>query len=326
MNTLAEIITVLKEVRRVARQFEAEKQVTLSRAPRVIRELHETLQIMAGDLLPCSALFHDSTSGSQVDVFDELAVTARATIVSIAGSDVARNHAREIRLTKPVSRNLCRRLGSSLNRRLGALWKPVAHSAATWTPIGEKLGFGITGEDDVNECELEYLGNNQEERDGYFELLYDCLIREVLSLDASLVVPAASLKTLFRLLHQEMREKLNSNGRREPNEALLFWKNANASPGLVSPVPFNVVARAFLGAQASSAAVERLFSSLGLREGSQCRSLLSSTSEMCELIRVFVANEVRASRGSQSGLVHPNGESFRRIVRSIASLVWLTND
>jgi len=55
-DVLAEFITVLAEVRRVARQLEADRKVTTSRAPRLLRELHETLMIMAIWLLPCCLL------------------------------------------------------------------------------------------------------------------------------------------------------------------------------------------------------------------------------------------------------------------------------
>ena len=39
-DILAEFITVLAGVRRVARQLEADRKVTMSRAPRLLRELH----------------------------------------------------------------------------------------------------------------------------------------------------------------------------------------------------------------------------------------------------------------------------------------------
>lgn len=40
------------EVRRVARQLEADRKVTLSGAPRLLRDLHETMMIMASAIMP----------------------------------------------------------------------------------------------------------------------------------------------------------------------------------------------------------------------------------------------------------------------------------
>lgn len=58
-NILVELIVALKEVRRVARELEADKNVSMSRAPRLIHELHDTLLIMSGNLLPNTQLFFD---------------------------------------------------------------------------------------------------------------------------------------------------------------------------------------------------------------------------------------------------------------------------
>lgn len=45
-NTMAEFIVVLGEVRRVYRQLEAHRKVTMSRTPRLLRELYETLCVL----------------------------------------------------------------------------------------------------------------------------------------------------------------------------------------------------------------------------------------------------------------------------------------
>lgn len=50
-NTVDEYIMVLGEVCRVARELEGERKVTMSRAPRLPRELHETLLIMAEEMV-----------------------------------------------------------------------------------------------------------------------------------------------------------------------------------------------------------------------------------------------------------------------------------
>lgn len=49
-NVLAEIIYVLAEFRRVARQLKADCDVTMSRTTRLLHELHDTLLVMKGDM------------------------------------------------------------------------------------------------------------------------------------------------------------------------------------------------------------------------------------------------------------------------------------
>ena len=85
-------------------------------------------------------------------------------------------------------------------------------------------------------------------------------------------------------------------------------------PSLISPIPFNRIAREMFSSQASSATAERILSDLGRLEGDQRQSLLSSTSEMIAIIRSFVLNELDANRRRQSDLLHPNAVAFRSIV------------
>ena len=62
---------------------------------------------------------------------------------------------------------------------------------------------------------------------------------------------------------------------------------------MISPVPFNHVAKTVLAAQASSASSERMFSDLGKKGGNRCKSLVSETWEMAEVIRVFLQGKHR---------------------------------
>ena len=50
LDVQAEYIFVLCEVRRAAWKLGADKKVTISRAPRILRELHETMLVLAGDM------------------------------------------------------------------------------------------------------------------------------------------------------------------------------------------------------------------------------------------------------------------------------------
>lgn len=49
-NILEEFIVVLEEVRRVASLIEADREVEMSRAPRLLLELYETLMVMEGKM------------------------------------------------------------------------------------------------------------------------------------------------------------------------------------------------------------------------------------------------------------------------------------
>lgn len=70
-NFIAEFITVLREIQSVTRELEADKMVSMSRAPRLIREMYETLLILPSGMLPDSMLFfpgEDPVTIADVDV------------------------------------------------------------------------------------------------------------------------------------------------------------------------------------------------------------------------------------------------------------------
>lgn len=97
-NTLAELILVLAEVRRVARQLEADQKVTMSRSPRLLRELLETLQVMAGERTVQSASFyscHSSENTPDNDSEDDLPKTFR-DVLSLAEHCAERDEARKM--------------------------------------------------------------------------------------------------------------------------------------------------------------------------------------------------------------------------------------
>ena len=90
-------------------------------------------------------------------------------------------------------------------------------------------------------------------------------------------IRTSQLEVLYGMFHDKMTNTLRVSGRRERNAALEYWIDLNRPPGVISPVPFNMVARAFLAAQASSASVERLLSALRKLENNQAQPLLFST-------------------------------------------------
>lgn len=91
---------VLCEVRRVARQLEADRNFTMSRAPQLLRELHETLVTVVGDMLPAGN--SGGGSGSTWNIFEDdddvLEVHAFPKYPRTAAADMQRNEARVVTL------------------------------------------------------------------------------------------------------------------------------------------------------------------------------------------------------------------------------------
>lgn len=127
-NLLAEFITVLREVRRVARELEADKKVSMSCAPRLIRELYETLLILACGMLPDSVLF--IPGGEHVTIEDVDVSTGHRVIESISDCDDARDDIRTNRLAQDSAKSFARAIADRIYSRLGSLWQQVnAHTA-----------------------------------------------------------------------------------------------------------------------------------------------------------------------------------------------------
>lgn len=131
---------------------------------------------------------------------------------------------------------------------------------------GRVLLFHIAAMLGVNECSLEFLNCAADEKEDYLKRLYSDVIREA--------------------VHQEKRGALSNKGRRDPSAALMYWKDANATRTMISPVPFSTVARAAFSSQTSSAPAEGLLSDLGTRECNQSQFLLTTTLELAEMIRI----------------------------------------
>eukprot|EP00178_Gracilaria_changii_P018359 TRINITY_DN5240_c0_g1_i1.p1 TRINITY_DN5240_c0_g1~~TRINITY_DN5240_c0_g1_i1.p1 ORF type:complete len:324 (-),score=45.96 TRINITY_DN5240_c0_g1_i1:1162-2133(-) len=136
-DVLAEFVSVLAEVRRVARQLEADRKVTMSRAPRLLRELYETLLIIAGDMLPSnSAAVEQPLGGALLDEEDSiLDVYALPCRPISANADRERDEARNIRLRETHPKALAIKLADRIQHRLGDLWKKVDVESAMWAPI-----------------------------------------------------------------------------------------------------------------------------------------------------------------------------------------------
>ncbi|KAI0561120.1 hypothetical protein FGB62_92g12 [Gracilaria domingensis] len=147
----------------------------MSGAPRLLLDLHQTLQLIHGDLLPNSVPFHQTELEQVSTSLFPTEPIARRCIISIASADKARDHARAPRLVKPVARDLCRKLCTSLDAGLVDLWKPVSAASIAWNPSQGDHDFDYSGGIvslvegrrvllfhlaalmDINECELAFL-------------------------------------------------------------------------------------------------------------------------------------------------------------------------
>lgn len=338
---MAEFIKILSEVRRVARQLEADRKVTISRPPRLLRELYETLLIIASEMTHTRASYYDAQPVAVLNALDTASGrSSQACIPSVAISDVEREATRKIRLTKRAAKDLAVKLADRLNHRLGHIWKQIDEETALWRPDNSviendedqeieeamhqprrTLLFHISAIMDINECQLEFIEDSPLSKESYIKVVQRAVVREALELDEKLQPMAENLGILFHMLHDEMLRKLQHSGRKEPRAALSFWKEQNDNPGMISPKPFNLVAKACLSSQASSAAAERLFSDLGKFEGNQAQEQLTSTLEMRELIRMFVLSETVELRLQQSGVLHPQADAFQRLVKLVSDEV-----
>lgn len=290
---------------------------------------------MARTLLPSSGILHGTQQTAlHLDEVedDEFDLRALPTQPSTAKADEERDEARMIRLRENHPKALAIKLADRLNTRLGLVWQMVDPFAVSWQPDYEEfqepdgemhklrrvLLFHISAMVDVNECSLAFLDCSESAKRDYFKLLHSAVVRKAVELNGSLQSNISQLEVIFSMLHGEMLKHFEENGRKESGAALIYWKECNEKRGMISPVPFNMIARAALSKQASSAPAERLFSDLGRKEGNQSQSLLSSTLEMKEMIRAFVGNEIRDIRLGQNGLLHPKAQAFRRTVERVA--------
>lgn len=160
----------------------------------------------------------------------------------------------------------------------------------------------------------------------YFNDLHYAIATEIMELDGGnndtqSPFSTEELKKTFSLFQKKMRRNLSLTGRRCPQHALNYWRNANKAQSQTSPVISNKIARASFSLQVSSASAERLFSDLGRIEGRQRQSLLTSSLEMATTIRLYVQNELKDSKDSQKGLLHADGVAFMRICMFVASEV-----
>lgn len=337
LNVLADVIHVLAEVRRVARQLEADRAVTMSRTPRLIRELYETLMVMSGKMTSSDEQFFNETNGSgTLDTSAGSSVSSNVpspSIPSTADHCKERDQARSHPIAKRVAQDLAEAIAERVSDRLGFIWSPVDARIANWRPDDNDglntemrasrrvLLFHISAFLDINECALECLQCSRDDLSAYYETLCAAVAREATELDGNMPFDTEDLRFMMRILNKQMKSELRNSGRRFPNYALHYWKKCNQDASAMGPVAFNKIAKAALSSQASSASAERLFSDLGRLEGRERQSLLSSSLEMTATIRNYVNMRLKDADGIQTGLLHPQGVAFKRTCNLVASKV-----
>ncbi|KAI0558502.1 hypothetical protein FGB62_206g09 [Gracilaria domingensis] len=179
----------------------------MSTAPRLLRELFETLLIMAGDMLPfLSTEQSEQYSGTLNEGLSGLGeLYALRTRFSVSLADKGRDKARTIRLRNYHAKAVSTKLAGRIYDRLGSLWQPVVADAINWTPGSDGnstplpemhdsrrvLLFHIVAVMDVNECTLDFLPGSDSERKDYMKTLYDAIMREAIELEPSSEVEVA---------------------------------------------------------------------------------------------------------------------------------------
>lgn len=123
-------------------QLEADKKLTVSKAPRLLCELFETLRVMAGKMRKETAPFYDSESCSRpgtlnlhLDVLmDEgfsnlFNVKAFKTIPGVTKNCGKRDKAKANILQKYFIKQLPVEISDHIDKCLGGIWSPVENLA-----------------------------------------------------------------------------------------------------------------------------------------------------------------------------------------------------
>lgn len=137
-NLLAEFSFGLVEVRRVTRQLEADRTVTMSRALRLLRDPCETMPIMTGEITVCPHIYYSSASHDITPGNSTLPVSGKSTSVPSIPSSANHCKLRDKAPSKPLLKSLVRQLASkiadSIKGRFGAVWEPIDEGLVIWRP------------------------------------------------------------------------------------------------------------------------------------------------------------------------------------------------
>lgn len=317
---VAACIDVLREVRRVARELEKDKTVTISRAPRLLKELCDTLHIMSASRgvrsIRVNSVVKPRTSNSKCDKYRD---TARTRLID-----------------DEDARLLAGKLNLIIQDRLGHLFEPVSHFDATvsmddlsendkkkYRKSKQALLSHCASILDINECQLDWFPGSESEKLAYYEILYNSIAKEIPDLLTDEYDSSTDYVSIIRSTHSHMCSQLNSVGIHCPVESLKWWANIENSSVIelrrrrlyTAPLLIDV-ARAFLSIQASSAAAERLFGDAGHNEGDRRQHCDDTMTEMLLTIKSFVYSFLENAK-TQSSFLTSRAQTVKDLVNII---------
>lgn len=138
-NVLADFVSVIAEVRFVARELEVDSRVTMPRAPLVIRGLFNTLCIMARVARTCCesriARRRSFVFDKNHEIGDAIADICRA---STADEDKDRGDFHKIRLHHDAAKQSAKKILEKVCGRFGHIRRTVTEDAAQWRPDSDQ--------------------------------------------------------------------------------------------------------------------------------------------------------------------------------------------
>ena len=317
---ITECILVLREVRRVTRALEADRRVSASRMPRVLRELYDMLSILAAD---CNFRGYVPQS-------------VRVMRLSEADDDKAALKARKIQLRYEDTRKLASALRDAIHSRLHHFYEQVfrTYALATLTEASEERRKARRKSKqavlahcaslfDVNECTMDWVPDRAAKQ-RYVSVLADVIIMKMGNLCDGEINASAQFKANFVSMHEQMVEHLEKHGRKEINAALTWWHAIENSSILqlrkqklyFAPL-FTEAALGYLSIQASSASTERLFGEAGLQKGTRHQHTDSTLTEMLLIIRSYVRTRMQDC-SAQNGFLSRRAQCVKELSEDIA--------
>lgn len=334
---IVDIVTVYMEVRRTARAVEADRWVTGSRAARLVSDLLDTLQLLS---------LEANTLSSERNLL--LARLSRGRVASQASFDKETATTRKKLLVTRDGRLLASAIASEIETRCGHLVDAVSIETALvdmetvhddeeakkqLRQAKEATLLHTAALFDVNECGLEFIESDA--RESYKETLVDALVSQLPDIYGGEMDEGVNYKAAFMQIQKLMRDDLIKFGRREPDEALAWWRNmSNVTASelqqrkISSVLHFLEPARAYLSIQASSASAERLFGDAGFQEGIRRQHTDPSMAEMLLTIRYLVMQRtdpsvVQRLGAAQSGSLSVRATLITNLATEIAEKIQL---
>jgi len=320
LGVAAEMVVVLKEVRRVARSFESDREVSGAGVPRRLWCLEQTMRLLGGGSI------------------------AAGQALGAGADDAAIAAARAQKLGFKEAKVLASKIADGITERLGHLYEqvPMDFFLLDFDEMDEEekkahrkwrqaATYQMCALFDVNECVLEFVP--AAERAAYYKVLYAGVEKELPTLLRK-YKEGRNYVSWIEGMHNAVLRSHAHDGRGGPERPLLWWRELSKKgldeivdePDLVEAARLTDVARCFLSVQASSASAERMFSDAGHGNTHQRQSMPMYTLEMLLVIRAFVKRRVEAAAQQAVSVAQTDLHSARSahvlvVVRQIANAV-----